>query len=93
MMSTEEHRPLSITSSEDYSLVFTSGSMFIFQDDDFKENENLEPSDSMGVIDEYLKIPKKHQPTDIDVLSLSGKHNHYQDAHKRHNIRKFLQTP
>lgn len=73
MLSTEEHK-LSVSSSEDYSLVFTSGSMFIFQDDDFKENDTLETSESAGAMDEYLKIPKKHPPiVDQEVASTTGK--------------------
>lgn len=72
MLSAEEHKALSISSSEDYSLVFTSSSMFIFQDDDYKEVETLERSDSSGAMDEYLRIPKKHQTLEQDILSVTG---------------------
>lgn len=46
--------------------------MFIFQDDDYKENETLEHPESLGLMDEYLKMPRRHQAIDQDVLSVTG---------------------
>ncbi|KAJ8916545.1 hypothetical protein NQ315_000187 [Exocentrus adspersus] len=67
-LSTEDMlRHASADSSEDYSLVFTTGSLFIFQDDD--KDDNKDPggsnasSDSLipaPLMDEYLKIVKRH---------------------------------
>ncbi|CAH1118654.1 unnamed protein product [Phaedon cochleariae] len=55
---------VSRSDSDQYSLVFTSGSLFFFQDDEDKDQEIIgseESEDSNGLLSQYLEIHEKDQ--------------------------------
>ncbi|KAJ8980373.1 hypothetical protein NQ317_009367 [Molorchus minor] len=59
------------TSSDDYSLVFTSNSIFVFQDDDDKHSPTMEDQDLISEFGDILsKIPKLPELPDYDTMSV-----------------------